>query len=67
MEVVQTLKQCCMRTGYSSFIPSIFHCLGPTLISKFRPDLKKKYENIFGENDTRVMDYIYHCNAQCPR
>jgi len=39
---------------------------GPTLISKFRPDLRKKYEGIFGEDDTRVMEYIYHCNAQSP-
>lgn len=44
------------------FFPS-----GPTLISKFRPDLRKKYEGIFGEDDTRVMEYIYHCNAQSPR
>jgi len=41
--------------------------LGPTIISKLRPDLKKKYEGIFGEDDTRVLDYIYHCNAQSPR
>lgn len=37
---------------------------GPALINQFRPDLKKKYERVFGKDDTRVMDYIYHCNAQ---
>lgn len=39
---------------------------GPTLVSKFRPDLKRKFEGIFGEDDQRVLDYIYHCNAQYP-
>ena len=45
----------------------VFFSIGPSLISKFRPDLQKKYENVFGEGDTRVLDYIYHLNAQYPR
>ncbi|XP_065674846.1 1-acylglycerol-3-phosphate O-acyltransferase ABHD5 [Hydra vulgaris] len=39
---------------------------GPSLVSKARPDLKKKYECVFGKDDDRVFDYIYHCNAQFP-
>jgi len=39
---------------------------GPSLINKVRPDIKAKYEAFFGEGDSRVMDYIYHCNAQKP-
>ncbi|KAG8455483.1 hypothetical protein GDO86_001605 [Hymenochirus boettgeri] len=37
---------------------------GPGLVQRFRPDLKRKFEEFF-EDDT-IMQYIYHCNAQTP-
>jgi len=39
---------------------------GPSLISKFRPDLQRKFHSVFGEEDERVTNYIYHLNAQYP-
>lgn len=39
--------------------------MGPYLINKLRPDLKRKFLPIVAENDV-VSDYIYHCNAQTP-
>ncbi|PIO21089.1 hypothetical protein AB205_0119410, partial [Aquarana catesbeiana] len=36
----------------------------PRLVQRFRPDLKRKFEEFF-EDDT-IMEYIYHCNAQTP-
>ncbi|KAE8633668.1 hypothetical protein XENTR_v10002006 [Xenopus tropicalis] len=37
---------------------------GPGLVQRFRPDLKRKFQEYF-EDDT-IMEYIYHCNAQTP-
>ncbi|KAM4709568.1 (Lyso)-N-acylphosphatidylethanolamine lipase [Discoglossus pictus] len=37
---------------------------GPSLVQRFRPDLKRKFEDFF-EDDT-ILEYIYHCNAQTP-
>ena len=38
--------------------------LGPSILRRVRPDLKKKFSKIFEHDDTRVIDYIYHINAQ---
>ena len=38
---------------------------GPSLVQKARPDLKRKFEGLFGEEDAElILKYIYHCNAQ---
>ncbi|KAG9486989.1 (Lyso)-N-acylphosphatidylethanolamine lipase [Eleutherodactylus coqui] len=37
---------------------------GPRLVQRFRPDLKRKFEEFF--DDDTIMEYIYHCNAQSP-
>ncbi|XP_073527225.1 (Lyso)-N-acylphosphatidylethanolamine lipase [Phyllobates terribilis] len=37
---------------------------GPRLVQRFRPDLKRKFEEFF--DDDTIMEYIYHCNAQTP-
>ncbi|XP_060677706.1 (Lyso)-N-acylphosphatidylethanolamine lipase-like isoform X2 [Hemiscyllium ocellatum] len=37
---------------------------GPSLVQRFRPDLKQKYSDYF-EDDT-ILEYVYHCNAQTP-
>ena len=37
------------------------------MVHKFRPDIQRKYSAMYGEEDTSVLDYIYHCNAQTPR
>lgn len=38
---------------------------GPTLVHKFRPDLKKKFEGLIGAEDSDlILNYVYHCNAQ---
>ncbi|KAL3859771.1 hypothetical protein ACJMK2_009965 [Sinanodonta woodiana] len=37
---------------------------GPGLVKKFRPDLKKKFSDLF--DDDTIFEYIYHCNAQKP-
>jgi len=39
--------------------------VGPSLIDRFRPDLKLKFTNFI--SDPNIMSsYIYHCNAQNP-
>lgn len=38
--------------------------LGPGILQKVRPDLKKKFKKIFSEGDSRMIDYIYHLNVQ---
>lgn len=38
----------------------LFWAAGPFLISRFRPDLERKFGDDF-------MKYVYHCNAQNPR
>lgn len=38
--------------------------LGPKLIHRFRPDINRKFEDLFG--DGTMTQYIYHCNAQNP-
>lgn len=37
---------------------------GPGLVQRFRPDFKRKFEDLFEDNT--MTDYIYHCNAQTP-
>ncbi|XP_042568284.1 (Lyso)-N-acylphosphatidylethanolamine lipase-like isoform X1 [Cyprinus carpio] len=37
---------------------------GPGLVNRFRPDFKRKFENLF--DDDTMTQYIYHCNAQNP-
>ncbi|XP_067110037.1 (Lyso)-N-acylphosphatidylethanolamine lipase isoform X2 [Osmerus mordax] len=37
---------------------------GPGLVNRFRPDFKRKFEDMF--NDDTMTEYIYHCNAQTP-
>merc|ERR1712106_220940 len=40
---------------------------GPWLVSKMRPDLRRKYEDLLGPgNTTLISDYLFHCNAQDP-
>jgi len=39
--------------------------VGPSLIDRFRPDLKEKFSEFI--TDTNIISsYIYHCNAQFP-
>lgn len=38
--------------------------LGPSLVNRFRPDFKRKFEDLF--DDDTMTQYIYHCNAQTP-
>ncbi|KAG7524037.1 hypothetical protein JOB18_006082 [Solea senegalensis] len=38
--------------------------LGPGLVNRFRPDFKRKFEDLF--DDDTMTQYIYHCNAQTP-
>lgn len=38
---------------------------GPGLVNRFRPDFKRKFEDLF--DDDTMTQYIYHCNAQTPR
>ncbi|KAM6990013.1 (Lyso)-N-acylphosphatidylethanolamine lipase [Tautogolabrus adspersus] len=35
---------------------------GPGLVNRFRPDFKRKFEDLF--DDDTMTQYIYHCNAQ---
>ncbi|XP_053739251.1 (Lyso)-N-acylphosphatidylethanolamine lipase [Synchiropus splendidus] len=37
---------------------------GPGLVNRFRPDFKRKFEDMF--DDDTMTQYIYHCNAQTP-
>ena len=37
--------------------------LGPSFINRVRSDI----EYMYGNGDSSVMDYFYHCNAQLPR
>ncbi|XP_028283272.1 (Lyso)-N-acylphosphatidylethanolamine lipase isoform X2 [Parambassis ranga] len=37
---------------------------GPGLVNRFRPDFKRKFEDLFDDNT--MTQYIYHCNAQTP-
>lgn len=39
--------------------------LGPKLIDKVRPDLKRKFSTVIEDVDA-IPNYIYHCNAQIP-
>uniref|UniRef100_A0A3P9H0R2 Abhydrolase domain containing 4 n=1 Tax=Oryzias latipes TaxID=8090 RepID=A0A3P9H0R2_ORYLA len=38
---------------------------GPGLVNRFRPDFRRKFEDLF--DDDTMTQYIYHCNAQTPR
>ncbi|KAM9790713.1 (Lyso)-N-acylphosphatidylethanolamine lipase isoform X2 [Syngnathus typhle] len=37
---------------------------GPGLVNRFRPDFRRKFEDLF--DDDTMTQYIYHCNAQPP-
>ncbi|CAF2358577.1 unnamed protein product [Rotaria sp. Silwood2] len=37
---------------------------GIHIMKYFRPDLRVKFEKLF--NDDRILEYLYHCNAQVP-
>ncbi|XP_029930126.1 (Lyso)-N-acylphosphatidylethanolamine lipase [Myripristis murdjan] len=37
---------------------------GPGLVNRFRPDFRRKFEDLF--DDDTMTQYIYHCNAQNP-
>lgn len=37
---------------------------GPKLVNRLRPDVNKKFEDIFDDNT--MTEYLYHCNAQTP-
>ncbi|TRY99713.1 hypothetical protein DNTS_025247 [Danionella cerebrum] len=37
---------------------------GPGLVNRFRPDFRRKFEDLF--DDDTMTQYIYHCNAQTP-
>lgn len=40
---------------------------GPGLIQRARPDIKNKFEQLTGVNDSAlILEYIYHANAQVP-
>ncbi|OQR67921.1 abhydrolase domain-containing protein 4-like [Tropilaelaps mercedesae] len=39
--------------------------LGPQLVRKFRPDLRKKFDHVISDRSV-VPSYIYHVNAQNP-
>lgn len=40
---------------------------GPGLIQKLRSDIKHKFQEGISEDGANdVLEYIYHCNAQCP-
>lgn len=39
--------------------------LGPQLVIRFRPDLRKKFDHVIKNRD-HVPQYIYHINAQIP-
>lgn len=38
---------------------------GPSLVQKLRPDIRQKFEDFIGVEDSAlILDYVYHCNAQ---
>ena len=40
---------------------------GPWLVKKIRPDIMRKFEDLFGPGNTTLMaEYLFHCNAQEP-
>lgn len=39
---------------------------GPSMITKFRPDLIHKFSHENMKDDTIIADYVYQCNAQEP-
>ena len=40
---------------------------GPWLVSRTRPDIMRKYEELLGAENTRlVSNYIFHCNGHNP-
>jgi abhydrolase domain-containing protein 5 len=40
--------------------------MGPKLIEKVRPDLVNKFSSLTENEDVKIADYIFHCNAQNP-
>lgn len=39
---------------------------GPTVVHKFRGDLREKFRPVLQDECSAFLDYIYHCNAQTP-
>jgi len=39
---------------------------GPWLVSRMRPDIMKKYDDLLGPGSRLVSDYIFHCNGHNP-
>jgi len=39
---------------------------GPWLVSRARPDIMRKYDDLLGEGSKLVSDYIFHCNGHNP-
>lgn len=66
---VPTWVRIAARLVFKSFSPlAILRAAGPwgpALVQKTRPDIKRKFEGLFGtEHADLILDYIYHCNAQ---
>lgn len=40
--------------------------LGPGLVKKLRSDFRDKFQTLDENNETAILDYIYHCNAANP-
>ena len=47
------------------FIKRILSFIGPSLITRYRPDIVRKF-NHCSLNDGVIANYIYYCNAQEP-
>ena len=48
-----------LSSYFFPIISNYFCCLGPYLVTYFRPDLEAKFGEAF-------MKYVYHCNVQNP-
>lgn len=51
--------------AFDTWVSSSVAPAGPTLVQTLRPDFKKKFSSMFGDNT--VPEYIYHMNVQSPR
>lgn len=39
---------------------------GPWVVTRMRPDIMRKYEDLVGPGSSLVSDYIFHCNGHSP-
>lgn len=67
--VIPTWVRIVARLVFKTFSPlAILRAAGPwgpSLVQKTRPDIKEKFESLFGPEDADlILNYIYHCNAQ---